>query len=88
MILRYQAENRRMAVYSYVLGSFGVTIAGKEFRSQHAHHDQVGPWFHELPEPITNYKMQDLMVDPVWSGNLSSYSETFQKSKMCNFLMQ
>ena len=61
MILIYQVENRRMAVYNYVLGSFGVTIAGKEFRSQHAHHDQVG-WFHELYEPITDYKMQELIV--------------------------
>ena len=44
---------------------FRVTIAGKGVRSQYAHHDQLG-WFHELQEPISNYRMQDQ-----WCRNLS-----------------
>ena len=48
----------------FILGSFGVKIGGKGVRSQDAHHDQVG-WIHELLEPITNYRLQDLMMYPV-----------------------
>ena len=67
---------------------FQVTIAGKGVRSQHAHHDQLKlGWFHELLEPISN-RLQDLMVHLVRGRHLISYPEIFQKSKMCNILIQ